>query len=197
MTFAHGDLLHVYNRGNNKQQIFFNEENYYFFREKIKKHVAPACDIIAYCLMPNHFHLLLHINEVSCEPCTIGNLKTTWLQNNIRILQSSYAAAINNQFKRTGSLFQQRAKYKLLTSSDIHSKTYAEVCYHYIHQNPLKAGLINKMEDWKFSSFNEYAFGTEGICNLELATAIFNIDQHKFYEISYRSLDSNLTSRIF
>ncbi|MFA5647265.1 MAG: hypothetical protein WC951_03050 [Bacteroidales bacterium] len=64
MIFEKSHLYHVYNQGNNRQRIFFSRENYLFFLEKIKKHVLPYADVLAWCLMPNHFHLMAYVNEV-------------------------------------------------------------------------------------------------------------------------------------
>src|SRR5574343_1886396 len=62
MGFIDNSFYDIYNRGINKQNIFFNEDNYHYFLEKIERHICPTCDLIAYCLMPNHFHLLVSTN---------------------------------------------------------------------------------------------------------------------------------------
>ena len=64
MQFEKNHLYHIYNRGNNSQKIFFNRDNYLFFTNKIKKHILSYADILAYCLMPNHFHLIVHVNKL-------------------------------------------------------------------------------------------------------------------------------------
>ena len=201
MQYSPGNLLHVYNRGNNKQQIFFNENNYRLFTGMVVKHINPYSDILAYCLMPNHFHFLLHVNENSCKPKKIGSLESTELNNGFRMLQSSYAKAINNQYHRTGSIFQQNTKFKLLNKTQgdyAYQATYAEVCFHYIHQNPLKAGLVTKMEEWNFSSFREYmSTGTTGLCKRHLAFQLFDIKPGQFYDISHSVLKPELLEKIF
>jgi len=200
MQYAPGNLVHVYNRGNNKQQLFFDESNYRFFTDKVKNHVKPNSEILAYCLMPNHFHFLLQINENSCISKKIGGLISTELQNGFRMLQSSYAKAINKQYNRTGSLFQQNTKFKLLNSTqadNAHDATYSEVCFHYIHQNPLKAGLVNKLEDWNYSSFKEYLYDKAELCNKTLALQLFDMEPSRFYEISYAVLKPELLGKIF
>ncbi len=209
MKFSPGDLVHVYNRGINKQQIFFHETHYRYFLNKVRSHIATASDVLAYCLMPNHFHFLLHINETSCTPKKIGTLISTELQNGFRILQSSYANSINKEFQRTGSIFQQKTRFKLLNdggSSNSFQGTYAEVCFHYIHQNPVKAGLTSQLEGWNFSSFQEY-FGSletinsdyqkDAICNKALAYKLFKINPEQLYEISYKALRPELLEKIF
>jgi putative transposase len=55
MTIEPHQLYHVYNRGNNKQKIFFEKENALDFLRRIRKYLSPNCEILAYCLMPNHF----------------------------------------------------------------------------------------------------------------------------------------------
>lgn len=65
MRFFRENIYHVYNRGNNSNPIFFERENYYFFLKKMRRHLLPYCDILAWCLMPNHFHWLIYVNGVN------------------------------------------------------------------------------------------------------------------------------------
>jgi putative transposase len=64
MNFETGHLFHIYNQGNNQQQIFLKDENYFYFLNKIEEFVLPFADIFAYCLMPNHFHLMVYVNKI-------------------------------------------------------------------------------------------------------------------------------------
>lgn len=170
-------LYHFFNRGNNRQQIFFREENYIYFIAKAKRHLLPVCDILAWCLMPNHFHFLLHSTANSLQATD------TAISNGIRIMLSSYTRAINNQEGRTGSLFQQNSKLKPLLTGNALSSTIAGLynnyplnCFNYIHHNPLKAGLVSQMEDWEYSSFQAYYFGKDdGLCNRNLAVDILGL----------------------
>ena len=68
MQFDTGHIYHIFNQGNNRQKIFLERENYLFFLRKIHKHVLPFADILAWCLMPNHFHLMVHVNHVELTP---------------------------------------------------------------------------------------------------------------------------------
>lgn len=61
--FASENIYHIYNRGNDKQLIFFNRDNYLYFLKKLRKYIFPHCEILDYCLMPNHFHLLVYADE--------------------------------------------------------------------------------------------------------------------------------------
>ena len=65
MQFEQGYIYHIFNQGNNRQNVFFNRENYLYFLKKIWKYIIPYCDVLAYCLMPNHFHLMVLVNELS------------------------------------------------------------------------------------------------------------------------------------
>ena len=174
------NLYHIYNRGNNKSRLFFQERNYDFFLKKVVNHFSRHVDLLAYCLMPNHFHFMIYAKE------TIDSNK---FSGSLRTLLSSYTRAIQNQEKRTGSLFQQNTK-----AAEIYG--YAENCFHYIHQNPLKAGIVKKIEDWRYSSFNEYWKGEKGICNIELAHTLLNLEGNpdKFYAQSCHHLSGGTTS---
>lgn len=168
-------FYHIFNRGINRQVIYFKRDNYLFFLEKIRKHLLTHIDLIAYCLMPNHFHLLVYSKpEIIPEE----------FSKNLRIMLSSYARAINNQENRVGSLFQQHTKIKRLEEyKPIHNRNenrshdeYAIACFNYIHHNPLKAHLVQKIQDWEMSSFREYAgFRKYTFCNMNLAYEKLNI----------------------
>lgn len=139
------NVFHIYNRGNNKQLIFFSEENYFFFLFKLKKHIGPHCEILAYCLMPNHFHLLIYTDE---------HFDRHEFSKAFGIALRSYTRAINKQEQRTGSLFQQNSRSKQIVNAG--SGNYILTCFNYIHLNPYKAGLVKKIEDWPHSSIGEY-----------------------------------------
>lgn len=176
------NTYHIYNRGNNKQIIFIEERNYTYL-DKINKHICKYSDVLAYCLMPNHFHIMIH---------TRNNLQNMNLNNEIAIMLRSYTRAINVQENRTGSLFQQKTKAKNVGS-------YTNVCFNYIHQNPLNSMLTNKLEDWQFSSFNEYlGKSSHGICNIELGGKLIDFkSKEEFYSLSYNNIDKKLIDKLF
>ena len=175
-------IYHFYNQGNNKERIFYQERNYEYFLSKVRYHIAANCNVLAYCLMPNHFHFLIYTQPSSIEKVQLGGLKLNKFTASIKHLQSGYARAINKQENRSGSLFRQKAKVKLVESKD---KNYPFIAFHYIHQNPVKAGLVTKMEDWPYSSFNEYWNGLEGTCNKKLVREVIDFGDDDFYEQSY------------
>jgi len=187
MQFTPNELYHVYNRGNNSQTIFFTSENYLFFLRKIRQELLPHVDILAYCLMPTHFHLLIHVKPSSpSHQVTPSHLMTnnSNVNNAIAVLLRSYTRAINLQEGRTGSLFQQKTKAKLLSHlmTESHQMTpypnnYPLACFHYIHQNPLQAQLVTDLTQWPFSSYLDYAALRNGtLCNKLLTQQLLDLD---------------------
>jgi putative transposase len=192
MDFISNNLYHFYNRGNNGKKIFFTRENYLFFLEKIKIHVIPYADIICWCLMPNHFHFMIYTKE---------NLKGKELNGSIGIMLRSYTRAINKRYERTGSLFQQKSKTKLIKNYNRKQsdEVYDLICFHYIHQNPLISNLVKKLEDWEFSSFRDY-IGTQNgsLVNKLLAYELLNLPNEKnFYKESYGLVSEEKIKNIF
>lgn len=106
-------LFHIYNQVNNRQIIFFERENYLYFLFKTRKYLLPHCEILSYCLMPNHFHLLIYADERTMQTVKIGNNDINVLSYGFQNLLSSYTKAINGKFERTGSLFTKIPKQKL------------------------------------------------------------------------------------
>jgi putative transposase len=139
MKIEENCYYHLYNRGNNKGDIFFDPENYYFFIKLFKKHVSAYIDVYAYCLMPNHFHFFIRVNnKINFE-------------RGIKNMFISYTKSINSVYKRVGGLFQGRYKVK-----EVNSESYFTRIIIYIHQNPKKAGLVKNLENYPYSSFGTY-----------------------------------------
>lgn len=171
MHLLNGEFYHIYNRGNNEQLIFFTDANYLFFIQKIRDQLLPVADIIAYCLIPNHFHIIIRANESSIkERKSFGGKPMQEFAYRLGILQSSYAQAINKQNQTSGSLFQQKSKAKILSEElNNTSVSYLENCLFYLHQNPRAAKLVSNLIDWKFSSYPDYAEIRNGtLCNKDL-----------------------------
>lgn len=153
MHFEPQQVYHVYNRGNNKQPIFFRKENYSLFLQKINKLIIPNASILCWCLMPNHFHFILMPTISGCtERIAFGNKGMQELSYSIGVLLSSYSQLMNRQNNTVGSLFQQKTKSKQLYKTEDIIR-----CLHYIHQNPFRAGLTNdRWVGWVYSSYMEY-----------------------------------------
>ena len=165
-------IYHIYNRGNNQHKIFFNDENYFYFLRKCHLYLKPISNILAWCLMPNHFHFLIDVTEKSIEPLKSGGIIMPAISNGFRLLQSSYAKGVNIQHGRSGNLFQQKTKAKLVNGEE----NYTITAFHYIHQNPVMATIISKAEEWPYSSFQDYIGFRKGtLCNIDKTIELLNI----------------------
>ena len=186
MEFFKNELYHIYNRGNNRQRIFFKPDNYIFFLKKVRRYILPYCDILSYSLMPNHFHFLIHSDERTIATKTIRTEAKNVLSEGIRVLLSSYTQAINKQNQFSGSLFQQNTKAKPIVKG---GRNYDLTVFHYIHQNPYRANLVARMEDWEYSSFVDYCGKRNGnLCNKELTIKLLGLNMTTFYEDSYKQI---------
>jgi putative transposase len=204
MNFIPDNIYHIYNQGNNKQQIFSSDEDYLIFLKIIKKCISPHAEIIAYCLMPNHFHFLIYADDRVNTMIKQGGLLIDLLTNGVRKLLSGYARIYNNLHNQAGSLFRQKTKYNCLSEITIPSNSinthqdYYFNCFHYIHQNPLRAGLVKRLEDWEYSSFKDYPLLRNGtICNKELASKFCSYDPENFIKTSYGIISDNIINEFF
>jgi len=200
MNLTPNEFYHVYNRGNNKQRIFFRDENYLFFLNKIRTQLSPVSSVIAYCLMPNHFHLIIMATEQSViERASFGGKPMQEFAYKVGILLSSYSQAINKQNKTTGSLFQQKTKAKILVERiDEKQESYLINCLHYIHRNPLKADLVREIKDWPYSSYPDYAGLRNGtLCNKEKFFKLSGISTEDLIHSSLIDLDDATIEKLY
>jgi REP-associated tyrosine transposase len=190
-TMLTNRIYHIYNRGINRQKIFYNDENYEFFLAKVRRYIGCCSEIIGYCFMPNHFHLLVLLTDESLaprsnnsEPISFSNLSN--FSFGLKQTLSSYTKAINSQNDRTGSLFQQNTRRKNTGDGDMNS--YALWCLHYIHMNPVSAGFAVHPSDWKYSSYNEY-FGEvrRPLCKLNRGKELLYLESNDLEVVKVRA----------
>uniref|UniRef100_A0A831Z163 Transposase n=1 Tax=candidate division WWE3 bacterium TaxID=2053526 RepID=A0A831Z163_UNCKA len=137
-------FYHVYNRGNWKERVFFEPRDYQRFKERAKKYKTEySIEILAYCLMPNHFHFLLKQKTEQTLPLFMLKLCT------------SYAKYINIKYQKVGRLFQDRFRAK-----PIEDERYLLWLSKYIHLNPEEiSSKKNNLADYPWSSYPEYLTG--------------------------------------
>ncbi|MHB0754772.1 transposase [Polaribacter sp. M15] len=128
---------HIYNRGNNADNIFFDEDNYSYFLSLVKKHLLPISDIYAFCLLKNHFHILLKIHH-NCEN------PSRYFSN----LFNAYTKAMNKKYGRTGSLFEKPFKRIKITDEN-----YLKTLILYIHLNQEHHQISSDFSKYKHSSY--------------------------------------------
>lgn len=134
-----GAFYHIYSRGNQKQPVVLSDEDRCFFISRLREtHERFGAVIHVYCLMPNHFHLILETPE--------GNLSRL-----MHFLITSYTVYFNKKYKRQGHLFQGRFKSIL-----IEAVVYARELSRYIHLNPVRAKMVEVPEDYPWSSYGYY-----------------------------------------
>ena len=187
MEFLPGEIYHVYNQGNNGQTIFFKRDNYLLFLKKMQTCLTVDCDLLAWCLMPNHFHWIIKVSDNYPLPISNSGHKNDIpapvvppLNRKIATLLSSYTKSINNSCDRSGSLFRSRTKAIPLNSDLVTDDNYPIICFLYINQNPVRAGLVNDLKDWKFSSYRDYAGIRNGkLCRIEDAKELFELPVSK------------------
>lgn len=159
MIRATDDFFHLFNRGVDKQQIFFSDYYYALFLELTRRYHEPAgMSILAYCLMPNHFHFL------------VKQLKAFAMSRFMEQLAAQFAKELNLHRERSGHLFQGPYQMKWVPDEQK-----VPIVANYIHQNPVKAGLVNVPEGWEFSSCREY-FGQRTTGFLDLNEVLSRLD---------------------
>jgi putative transposase len=139
-----GKFYHVYNRGNNRENIFIQERNYHYFLQLWRKYVNPIAETYAYCLLRNHFHFLIGIREFNQIP---EKLRTS-LSQPFSNLFNAYARTINQTYHRTGALFQRP-----FGRIEVKNDAYFLQVIAYIHRNPQKHGFVADYKDWPYSSY--------------------------------------------
>ncbi|KIA94610.1 hypothetical protein OC25_09465 [Pedobacter kyungheensis] len=146
----YGRFYHIYNRTIDKQLMFRSDENYQYFLKQYDKYLSPVFDTFAYCLLGNHFHILIKVKEESefTGKDALGKSCHDIVAHQLQKFFQSYAMAFNKQHKRIGSLFQKPFK-----RTHIDSDEYLTRMIIYIHANPEKHKLITDFRNWRWSSY--------------------------------------------
>jgi REP element-mobilizing transposase RayT len=154
---------HCVNHAVGNELVFRQIDNYYYFLEKYKQHIAPITTTYAFCLMPNHFHFLIKIKTerdiIRHYQHLYPNRKIDELTFNYAAFTSqvfgnffnAYAKAYNKKYNRRGTLFETPFKRSLITSESHFLST-----LRYIHQNPVRHGFTGDIAAWEFSSYHAY-----------------------------------------
>lgn len=141
-TFESGKIYHLYSRSIGNHELFLRDENYKFFLSRYSLYCDKYFETIAYCLIPNHFHFLVRVRD---------NQHDLEIVKTFSNFLNCYAKAFNKSIDRNGSLFQRKFKRKL-----IDNEIYLSRIILYIHLNPIKHGLVLKLNEWRYSSFVSY-----------------------------------------
>lgn len=199
---ATGEVYHIYNRGSDKREIFYQNRDfkrfqltffYYQFigpKPRFSKFTKSQLnlfksdpnkrlvEIIAYCLMPNHFHFL------------IKQLKENGIPTFISQICNSYTRYFNTKYPRVGPLFQGKYQNVLIETEEqlIHTSRY-------IHLNPVVSGLTKSLDNYPWSSYEEYVNGRGGFCTTNQVTSLFS-NPEKYREFVESQVDYGTTLEI-
>lgn len=136
-------FYHILNRGNNKEVVFHDEEDFRFFLRQIRKYKEKfGLKIYHYCAMPNHYHLLTQ---------SPSHQDLTKFMHAIMLVYAQYS---QRKYNKVGHIWQGRYKSSLIEKED-----YFLRCSYYIEDNPRRAGLTKELKDWPWSSYHFYAYG--------------------------------------
>ncbi|GHT77473.1 hypothetical protein AGMMS50262_18580 [Bacteroidia bacterium] len=164
-----GKFYHIYNQGNNGENLYYDDNNYIYFMQKLDWYLSDYLEIYAFCLMPNHFHLLVrvraldeletHLKETIAAYKPVRSSRPNrfewheayshFISNQFRLFFMSYSKAINKQTGRKGSLFRETFKRK-----EINNLQYLQNTVIYIHRNPLHHGFAEDFRDYRWSSYD-------------------------------------------
>lgn len=138
-----GAVYHIVQRGHNRDRLFKNSKDYKAFKDLIRKYKGRfAFDIYHYCIMSNHFHLLLKVHDGTSLPKILHGIT------------QSYSYYFRRSYKRIGYVYQNRYRSFL-----IEDDSYLLECGRYIERNPLRADMVKDMTQYYWSSYNFYAKG--------------------------------------
>jgi putative transposase len=148
--FEPGHFYHIYNRSVDLKPMFRSVENYRYFLNQYLKYSHPVLETYAFCLLGNHFHLLVRIRDLdTLQKFSVRKTDPHEIvSHQFQKFFQSYAMAFNKQHNRVGTLFQTPFKRGKIDNLD-----YLKNCIFYIHKNPQQHGLIEHFEDYPWSSY--------------------------------------------
>ncbi len=161
---------HIYNRGNNNENLFKENKNYIFFLNLMKKHLVEVTEILSYCLLKNHLHLLIKTKE-NCDDQKISQKFSNFF--------NSYSKSINKAYNRNGSLFQDRFSRK-----KIDTESYLRELIIYIHLNPTHHGFTNDFSTYSHSSFESLISTKKTLLARKFVLELFR-DKENFKYVHY------------
>jgi len=155
-------IYHVMTRGNDKNEIFHNEKDYKVYLNILRyANKSYDNDVYAYCIMPNHTHMIIKENEDS-------------LSSIMRTINASYALYYNKEYQHVGHVFQDRFK-----SQPIEDERYLMSAVRYIHNNPLVAGMAGDRLKYKWSSYRAYVREDNSLVDTEFVLKLFSDKKRK------------------
>jgi putative transposase len=167
-----GNYYHIFNRGVNRLTLFYEKRNYSYFLRLIDQFLSDYFNLLAYCLLPNHFHLVIKVKdeilfkgEVISDEESIGKIVTQQLKR----LFVTYSMAINKQEHREGILFDP--KYKRI---EIEDNDYLMYAIYYTHFNPEKHNVSPSFRNYEYSSYKSICEGNKSLVDCDFVFKLFD-----------------------
>ncbi|WP_062053578.1 transposase [Aquimarina longa] len=151
--------FHIYNRGNNKEDIFKNHRNYSYFLSLLEKYILDVCEVYAYCLLKNHFHLVVKTHD---------HVEGKLISQKFSNMFNAYAKAVNKAYDRDGSLFKDRFSRKKIENED-----YLKQLIIYTHLNPEHHKMVSDFRKYSFSSYQSFLSSKDSKLNREFILSLF------------------------
>jgi putative transposase len=158
-----GQHYHIFSRAVGFEKLFREDENCRYFIQKLREHILPVCSVWAYCLLPNHFHLLIEIKEeaelqqeferVKKNRTYQEELLPDFIMERFSNFLNSYTKAFNKRYQRKGSLFLDYIRRVEIVKDSQFSN-----CIFYIHRNPVHHDYVKSMSEWEWSSYSSILF---------------------------------------
>lgn len=180
--FETGHYFHLYNRGNNNENIYLEQENYGYFISLMKKYLLQIADVLSYCLLPNHFHIILKFKDDS-ELDIKENLKRKPLHQPISNMLNSYTKSINKRYNRRGSLFQEHLKRIKITEEN-----YLKNLILYVNTNP-SHHQIEDYRTYKHSSYRTLISQKKTLLERDFVIELFNNVENFKYMLQSKKLN--------
>ncbi len=171
------NYYHIFNRGNNKCDLFIEQENYDYFLKLLVKYILPIADVYSYALLKNHFHLLVKIKNIDDEKL---------ISKSFSNLFNAYAKAINKKYNRTGSLFQYKFKRVKIDSDE-----YLKEVITYINLNPIYHQFTKEIQQYKYCSYNALICDKETLLNRKEVMELFDDKTNFIYHLKHKKLIFN------
>jgi REP element-mobilizing transposase RayT len=178
-TLKPDGVYHVYNRANGSEKLFLKDTNYLYFLKKFKFYIHPIAEVYCYCLMPNHFHVLLKIRSEESvskyfdQLVEKKNIKKLEVDQRLTLqfshLFNTYTKAFNIFYGRMGGLFMSR--YNRIPVKD---ELQFINTVKYIHLNPVQARLVNSPDEWIYSSFKAFTLDSKTLIQKQEVLRYFN-----------------------
>jgi REP element-mobilizing transposase RayT len=190
IPLENGKYYHIYNRGNNGIDLFYEAENYNHFLRLYEKYIDPIAETFAWCLMKNHFHILVYIKETNeiditkLEYSSTDKPKIISASKQFSNLFNAYTLAMNKRYNRTGSLFEKNFKRKVVSSEN-----YFQKLIFYIHNNPVHHRFAEHIVEYPWTSYGTIISTKQTKLQRNRVIESFN-DLENFKQ--YHSINQNL-----